>query len=881
MARLSRRNRKLKETTIEPDEEYPIVGSETVRPQNTADLGTPGDVLRSILNNMNLSFETNIGMLNGDAVREIPERKTLLDLQKKLNTLNVLFNDIVQDDERLVDDIRKWKDREVAPVEEIAQQGKTDGVAVLAVEEPEVKPAVAQGGNKKTGGGGGEELVEGEAVVVAEIEHEDEKLDQESMKADGVQPQSQQVNDEDKPQDNTFKGDVDGNVDHAETGKDESVTDTNSAVVDAEDTTKTKSKEVATAAVADAQIEPETELRSDPVPEQPATPTGEAVATTGDDIKQDATELIAAPAGETQLPATSDVDVEAEPSFKEVDNESNLESHKQDKPVPIEEEHVDAEEGVEGTDHSRDAGISGVPPHKRVLEDVLNGSDIEPIVGNGLPATKKLKVGEDTKDTERDKMENDPNVKNPKSEFVMSQTLPKAARDLGLYNEEGLETTGEEYLKKKYNVASYPTNDLKHLLPGKLPDKDFSYPKPTNQIQYSTFLGFVDNFFRDFNDDDVKFLKSKYILPLSLEMNKMYDPETTPFIIPRLGPLYTETWLREDNGAQVGNTSPVPQNDPSAILPKGDSAKVDDSVLETEDVSCGPLLSRLLSAILTDNGDKSDLNDPIKEEESFAEPPSSAYSVSNEGTPSEVNTVQTSPKSDGPAAAVLFDGSGGTTSSLKRDGNWHISSINLNYPTFEERLKRELKYVGIYMNLPKDENGAPGDDPDWLHGREDDEVSAELRSLQGSLRTVTHRTKRGRTSCCLCLERYLAWQEYISILDDLDKQIDQAYIKRIRAPKKRKKHQAGAGYGGGGANGGITGSASQVAQQKAANSSLKALLDKRQRWTSKIGPMFDKPEVMKRIPRETVFKDIDQDEEEDEGDVFGQTNQNKDEDLGE
>ncbi|CAI6794216.1 AIF_HP2_G0051930.mRNA.1.CDS.1 [Saccharomyces cerevisiae] len=215
---------------------------------------------------------------------------------------------------------------------------------------------------------------------------------------------------------------------------------------------------------------------------------------------------------------------------------------------------------------------------------------------------------------------------------------------------------------------------------------------------------------------------------------------------------------------------------------------------------------------------------------------------------------------------------GGTTSTLPQQIGWITNGINLDYPTFEERLKRELKYVGIYMNLPKDENNPNSDDPDWVTGREDDEISAELRELQGTLKQVTKKNQKRKAQLIPLVERQLAWQEYSSILEDLDKQIDQAYVKRIRVPKKRKKHHTAA------SNNVNTGTTSQIAQQKAANSSLKSLLDKRQRWINKIGPLFDKPEIMKRIPNESVFKDMDQEEDEDEADVFAQ-NTNKDVEL--
>ena len=214
------------------------------------------------------------------------------------------------------------------------------------------------------------------------------------------------------------------------------------------------------------------------------------------------------------------------------------------------------------------------------------------------------------------------------------------------------------------------------------------------------------------------------------------------------------------------------------------------------------------------------------------------------------------------------------TSALPQQQGWRVNTVNLDYPSFEERLKRELKYVGIYMNLPRNEDSSGNDDPDWVTGREDDEISGELRELQNELRLVTKKNIKRKAMLIPLVERQLAWQEYSSILDDLDKQVDQAYIKRIRVPKnKKKKLNISA------TTGSTSQAALQAAHQQAANSSLKSLLDKRQRWISKIGPLFDKPEVMKRLPKESVFRDLDQEEEEEEGDVFGNNGNGKDDEL--
>ncbi|EDO16403.1 hypothetical protein Kpol_1030p11, partial [Vanderwaltozyma polyspora DSM 70294] len=508
---------------------------------------------------------------------------------------------------------------------------------------------------------------------------------------------------------------------------------------------------------------------------------------------------------------------------------------------------------------------------------------------------EKPKEEEDEKnkgDIDVYRMENDPSVKNPKSEFVVSQTLPAAAARLGLFNEEGLESTGEDFLKLKYSVASYPTDDLKELLPGVLPDMDFSCPKPTNQIQFSTFLSSVDNYFKEYSDEDVKFMKAKNIMPPDLQADKTYDPDVTPYVIPKLGPLYSHVWLKEDDNQNIGGTSPPSLSDPSVILPRKSGSFITDGALETEEVSCGPLLSRLLSAVFKGETEMDDIQQEasnntevnIKIEGNTAA--STPGQSKMDGLMEEIPTVEPQQKDETPGS-VLDSAVTEEMEELKKSlsrvpegvlpiqSGWKANDVSLDYPTFEERLKRELKYVGIYINLPKDENNPNGDDPDWLTGREDDEISAELRELQNSLKIVTKKNDKRKHIIGPLLERYLAWQEYMSILDDLDKQIDQAYIKRIRVPKKKKKHHHGSLSSN-------VGSASQVAQQKAANSSLKALLDKRQRWINKIGPLFDKPEGMKRIPKESIFRDIDQPEDEDEdADVFGQTNTNKDDELTE
>lgn len=540
-----------------------------------------------------------------------------------------------------------------------------------------------------------------------------------------------------------------------------------------------------------------------------------------------------------ELTAGGDMDTEAEPGTKEATVEPEEEEEEMEESIKQEdgeekEVEEDSHDDDENGDHDDDP-VDGPVDDKSAdveMKDEYGPAPSEVTSPAERPQDDDDDKFEDATDkldttTERklsiERMENDPTVKNPKSEFVTSQTLPAAALALGLFNEEdgGLHETGEEYLKKRYGVASYPKTDLRDKLPGEIPDIDFSKSKPTNQVQFATFQTFFENFYRQFTDEDLKFLKGKYLIPDSLSSDPNYDPNITPYLIPDLGQLYAEIWNNEEGA--INYTSPVEPITLDSIEPKMSSTDLTDETIDTESVSCGPLVSRLLSAIMKD--ESSDDEDET--------------SNSNE-TRTSVTTLP-----DQPA--------------------WKVSSVNTDYTTLEDRLKRELKFIGIFTDLGNESSKAQdGEDrePNWLKP-EDDEVSTELRALQSELREVSKRNNKRKRILIPIIEQQLAWQEYNSILDDLEKQIDQTYMKRIRVPKNKKRKTAATS---------VPPSLQaqmqqQAAQQAAANAAVKSLLEKRQRWIDKIGPLFDTGdgiESLKKYPKESVFERENLDEDEDE-----------------
>lgn len=551
---------------------------------------------------------------------------------------------------------------------------------------------------------------------------------------------------------------------------------------------------------------------------------------------------------------------------------------------------VDGQDGVDDNDQG-DLALKGVKRNRADSEKNIDGSndindgenadndsdehDDDPLIKRRKPSEVNTKDEPDTKDNENDSKpshangskqngdnevpppvqtgsfshDNDTRLKNPKSEFVESQTLSSSAiSELGLFSEDnnGLETQGKEYLKKKFGVASYPDTDLKDLLPGEYPNTDFSKVKaPSNQVQFTTFQSYIESFYRNFLNDDLKFLSGKHVLPPNLDKQN-YDPYVSPYIIPKLGQFYADAWADDDASLASKLNSPAYQQ-PSAdtYKPKGSVEDLSDEKLYTEDVSCGPLSSRLLSAILSVHEGPEDENEDDNDDQG--------------GIKSEGNEL----------------GEDDVATKLGRNDDTDMSTEISDFHSVEERLKRELKYIGIFMNLPNDENegkskvningrpiktesrsGSIIDSDDWIKNKEDDEVSAEIRTLQKELKTAAARNRLNKKKLIPIVEEQIAYQEYCTILEDLDKQVDQAFMKRMKSRGKKKKNNN---------------EKSEVnpAQQQAMNAGLRSLLDKRKRWINNIGKLFKPPEIMKRIPETSVLEggNIEEEEVEEENDV--------------
>ena len=353
-------------------------------------------------------------------------------------------------------------------------------------------------------------------------------------------------------------------------------------------------------------------------------------------------------------------------------------------------------------------------------------------------------------------------------------------------------------------VADYPHDDLHDLTPGTPPDHDFSNAKPTNQVAFATFQTYVEPYVRHLTEEDVAFLKER-------------GDRVEPFVMPPRGPMhYREVWAREDgHNPRDSLHDHLPLNEP-----RGSIEDMNDDVAATEEVSSGPLLSRLLAAFRHEangsGGESGDANGDTtmtNGETTAGDQDPSANTHGDEGDAFQPATY---------------------CPELGNAASRPASTSNRSFASLEQRMLQELRYHGLLT---------PEATPDY-DGHFDDEVAARLRYLQSELRIVAAENGARKTRVLELTEERMAMQEYNTIADDLDNQINAAYTKRNRTMSKPKKGVNKARPGQGNAAG-------VAISRNTVSEGVKILMDKRLQWKDLIGPVVDYGQ--KGIPKETVF----------------------------
>jgi transcriptional adapter 3 len=117
---------------------------------------------------------------------------------------------------------------------------------------------------------------------------------------------------------------------------------------------------------------------------------------------------------------------------------------------------------------------------------------------------------------------------------------------------------------------------------------DFSKSKQPPQILVSTFYTSIEPYTRNIKEEDVGFLDYT-------------GDEVEPYVMPKLGRHYLETWEDQDAGilpALILGEHAAPPSSFAAPAPKFDPSTLSDQELLTEEKGHGPLIERVISALI-------------------------------------------------------------------------------------------------------------------------------------------------------------------------------------------------------------------------------------------------------------------------------------------
>ncbi|KXT08388.1 hypothetical protein AC579_7306 [Pseudocercospora musae] len=380
---------------------------------------------------------------------------------------------------------------------------------------------------------------------------------------------------------------------------------------------------------------------------------------------------------------------------------------------------------------------------------------------------------------------------------------PTAAEDPIIYDIRDInDALDEEEKREILQVKQWPESDLRHLTAGDPPDNDFSNAKPANQVNFSTFQSYIEPYIRPFTEEDVAFLKER-------------GDRHTPYVIPQRGAKdYKEVWQAEDG---ITGLEPAKRHVNNPNEARGSMEDMEDDIADQDTISMGPIMSRLNSLIRpAPNGSKKDDTEDANGDISMVNGDDDVPTALTNGNADEQKPVTCLP-SDAPRPPNL---------------------PSLDYDSLENRALAELKYLGMI---------GPNETTNF-DAREDDEVSARLRTLQHELRRVSRLNNIRKARVLELTEERMAMQEYANIADDLDNQVNAAYLKRNRSLAKPNQKKGG----GHSSRPGQKGVASAPAG-RGVSDGVRALMQKRRDWIEMVGPVVGHGRPPIHGDEETIF----------------------------
>lgn len=250
---------------------------------------------------------------------------------------------------------------------------------------------------------------------------------------------------------------------------------------------------------------------------------------------------------------------------------------------------------------------------------------------------------------------------------------------------------------------------------------------------------------------------------------------------------------------------------------------MNDEVAETSEISTGPMLARLLSTLRPER--RAPTTDTVAGA-AASEPPPEVEGLEPNHDEQQTRAL--------PPATFMPEST---------QPGWKNAMPKLDYAQMDERVKAELRYIGFLSDDAE---------PDYA-GHHDDDVAARLRYLQGELHRVSVENGARKSRILEIAEERMAQQEYSTIADDLDTQLNQAYGKRIRNIGKGKKNPKKPAVTANGALGGGAAAALGGAgiSKPSVGEPIRSLMERRTQWMNLIGPVVDHGKSS--IPSDTIF----------------------------
>ncbi|KAL2060016.1 hypothetical protein VTL71DRAFT_9838 [Oculimacula yallundae] len=380
-----------------------------------------------------------------------------------------------------------------------------------------------------------------------------------------------------------------------------------------------------------------------------------------------------------------------------------------------------------------------------------------------------------------------------------------------------------EELCELYSVAGFPEDDLSEYIPATPPEKDFSNAKPTNQVQANTFATYIEPYFRPYNEEDLAFLRER-------------GDRVTPFVMPRHGRKhYTEIWAEEDGAVSVD--TPQGRDKYPSDQARGDIENLTDAIAETDQISVGPVLSRLLATMRPEH------RAPVEEKTNGVNGTNGANGTNGDvDMDADSNNAHVDDTTDTPSRPPATFMPDSNTEAWRR-----TTHPTLDHAQVDERIKQELRAIGF---IPEDK------EPDY-DAQEYNEVAARLRHLQARLRDIAIRNGAKKARVLDNVKEEMAHQEYTTILEDLDSQTQTAFVKRTRSMGKSKKAKRPGGAGGGSH---FAGAGNPGAARPGIGDVTKTVMERRKKWMDTIGPVLDNDANRvrrNRDPDSSIFKEED------------------------